>query len=154
MTCSNESQIDTELNDTISNFLAQYGTSGLKHALQLYINTHQEYICRTRASISKLNISDIYYMEIREHQITIYTQHGTYHKYGTLNNELRSLSSYGFIKCAQNRIVSLGKIRSVCFNDIILINGAKIHMSKKYAISIISEFSKCKKQLYSVNRST
>ena len=102
MICPNESQIDTELQNTISTFLTQYGTSGLKHALQLYINTHQEYICRTRTSISKIYISDIYYMEIQEHQITIYTQHGTYHKYGTLNNELKSLSSYGFIKCAQN----------------------------------------------------
>lgn len=70
-------------------------------------------------------------MEIQEHQITIYTQHGNYHKYGTLNNELKSLSSYGFIKCAQNRIVSLGKIRSICFNDIILINGAKIQYEQK-----------------------
>lgn len=147
MTCLSELQIDTELNDIISNFIGQYGTSGLKHALQLFINTHQEYICRTRSSISKINISDIYYMEIQEHRITIYTQHGNYHKYGTLNNELKSLSSYDFIKCAQNRIVSLGKIRSICFNDIILINGVKIHMSKKYAISIISKFSKCKKQL-------
>ncbi|MEY8433781.1 LytTR family DNA-binding domain-containing protein [Lachnospiraceae bacterium 48-42] len=147
MTCSNESQISTELQDTISNFLVQYGASGLKQALQLYKDSQQEYICRTKTSLSKIHISDIYYMEIQEHQITIYTQHGNYHKYGTLNNELKSLSSYGFIKCAQNRIVSLGKIRSICFNDIILINGIKIHMSKKYAISIISEFSKCKKQL-------
>lgn len=145
MICSKESQIDIELKDTISNFLAQYGLSGLNQALQLYKDIQQEYICRTRTSISKIHISDIYYMEIREHQITIYTQHGTYHKYGTLNNELKSLSSYGFIKCAQNRIVSLGKILSICFNDIILINGTKIHMSKKYAISIISEFSKIKK---------
>lgn len=145
MTCLNEHQINTELNDILSDFLEQYGTSGLKHALQLYNNTQQEYICRTRTSISKIHISDIYYMEIREHQITIYTQHGTYHKYGTLNNELKSLSSYGFIKCAQNRIVSLEKIRSICLNDIILVNGTKIHMSKKYAIFIISEFSKIRK---------
>lgn len=145
MTCPNEFQIDTELQNTIFTFLTQYGSSGLNQALKVYEDTQQEYICRTRTSISKIHISDIYYMEIREHQITIYTQYGIYHKYGTLNNELKSLSSYGFIKCAQNRIVSLGKIRSICFNDIILINGAKIHMSKKYAISIISEFSKTKK---------
>lgn len=145
MTYSSKSQTDIELNNTISNFLEQYGTSGLKEALQLYKNTQQEYICRTRTSISKLNISDIYYMEIREHQITIYTQHDAYHKYGTLNNELKSLSSYGFIKCAQNRIVSLKKIRTIYNNDIILINSTKIHMSRKYAISIISEFSKIKK---------
>ena len=84
-------------------------------------------------------------MEIREHQITICTQHGTYHKYGTLNNELKSLSSYGFIKCAQNRIVSLSKIRTINYTDIILINGTKIHMSKRYALATITAFSKERK---------
>ena len=142
MTWSNESQIDTELNDTISYFLEQYGASGLKQALQLYKDTQQEYICRTRTSISKLYISDIYYMEIREHQITIYTQHGTYHKYGTLNTELKSLSPYGFIKCAQNRIVSLNKIRTINYTDITLTNGTKIHMSKRYALATITAFSR------------
>lgn len=141
MTCSNRPQIDTELNNIISNFLEQYGTHGLKQALQLYKNTRQEYICRTRTSISKIHISDIYYMEIQEHQITIYTQNGIYQKYGSLNNELQSLAPYGFMKCAQNRIVSLRKIRTICYNDIILTNGTKIHMSKKYALSLISKFS-------------
>ena len=145
MTYLNEPQIDTELNETIFHFLEQYGTSGLKQALQLYKNTQQEYICRTRTSISKINISDIYYMEIREHQITIYTQHGTYHKYGTLNNELKSLSPYGFIKCAQNCIVSLNKIRTINCTDIILINGTKVHMSKRYALTTITAFSGSKK---------
>lgn len=145
MAYSNELQIDTKLNDTISEFLAQYGTFGLKQALQLYKNTQQEYICRTRTSISKMNISDIYYMEIREHQITIYTQHGIYHKYGTLNNELKLLSPYGFIKCAQNSIVSLNKIRTINYTDIILINGAKVHMSKRYSLTTITAFSGSKK---------
>ena len=145
MTYSNKLQIDTELNDIISNFIEQYGSSGLNQALQLYKNTQQEYICRTRTSISKIHISDIYYMEIREHQITIYTQHGTYHKYGTLNNELKSLSPYGFIKCAQNRIVSLNKIRTINYTNIVLINGTKVHMSKRYALSTITAFSKERK---------
>lgn len=35
MIYSNDSQMDTELKDTISNFLAQYGSSSLKQALQL-----------------------------------------------------------------------------------------------------------------------
>lgn len=148
MTCSNKSLIDSELKDTISNFIEQYGTSCLKEALQFYKDSQQEYICRTKTSISKLLISDIYYMEIREHQITIYTQHGTYHKYGTLNNELKSLSSYGFIKCAQNCIVSLNKIRTIKYSDIVLINGTKVHMSKRYALTTITAFSGSKKSFY------
>lgn len=58
MTYFNNPQIDTELNITISNFLDQYGSSGLNQALQLYEDTQQEYICRTRTSISKIHISD------------------------------------------------------------------------------------------------
>lgn len=58
MTCSNGSQINTELTDIISDFLAKYGSSGLNQALQLYKDTQQEYICRTRTSISKIHISD------------------------------------------------------------------------------------------------
>lgn len=138
-------QMSNNLKDNLFKFLEQYGTTGLEKALQLYINTQQEYICKTRTSISKINISDIYYMEIQEHQITIYTQHGSYHKYGTLNNELKSLSPYGFIKCAQNRIVSLNKIRTINCTDIILINGIKVHMSKRYALTTITAFSGSKK---------
>lgn len=145
MTCTSKPQVDNKLNDTISIFLKQYGLSGLNQALQLYKDTQQEYICRTKTSISKLHISDIYYMKIREHQITIYTQHGTYHKYGTLNNELKSLSPYGFIKCAQNCIVSLNKIRTINCTNIILINGTKVHMSKRYALTTITAFSGNKK---------
>lgn len=140
-----KNRTNDELENILSIFLEQYGTVGLKKALQLYIDTQEEYICKTRTSISKMNISDIYYMEIQEHQITIYTQHGVYHKYGTLNNELKSLSSYGFIKCAQNRIVSLNKIRTINYTDIVLINGTKVHMSKRYALATITAFSERKK---------
>ena len=119
---STKYQIDNEFKNNLDDFLEQYGILGLKQALQLYRDTQQEYICKTRSSISKIRIFDIYYMEIHEHQITIYSQDGIFHKYGTLNSELKLLSSYGFIKCTQNCIVSLRKIRTICYNDIILTN--------------------------------
>lgn len=46
----------------ISNFLKQYGISGLEQALQFYIDMQQEYICKTKVSISKIRINDIYYL--------------------------------------------------------------------------------------------
>ncbi|NBJ00306.1 LytTR family transcriptional regulator [Lachnospiraceae bacterium] len=138
---STKYQIDNEFKNNLDGFLEQYGILGLKQALQLYRDTQQEYICKTRSSISKIRIFDIYYMEIHEHQITIYSQDGIFHKYGTLNSELKLLSSYGFIKCTQNCIVSLRKIRTICYNDIILTNNMKIHMSRKYAPIVIMAFS-------------
>lgn len=123
-------------------FLDQYGISGLEHALRLYTDTQQEYICKTKKSLSKFRIEDIYYLDIREHTITVHTQHGIYQKYGTLNNELKRLSPYEFMKCNQSCIVSLRKIREIHNSDITLINNECLHMSRHYAPKIIIAFQR------------
>ena len=136
-----ELSLNKNLNTNLSDFLSQYGTTGLEHALQLYQNTHQKYICKTRKNISQINIYDIYYLEIQKHNITIHTQHEIYHKYGTLANELQTLSPYGFVRCTQSCIVSLSKIKHILRDDIILINNVRLHMSRGYASQVIIAFS-------------
>lgn len=132
------------LQDNIVSFMNRYGISGLEQALQFYRDTHQTYICKTKMSISQINIYDIYYIEIHRHNIDIHTEHGIYHKYGSLVNELKILSPYDFIRCAQNRIVSLNKIRDIYNSTITLINGKQIHMTRNYASSVIIAFSQYK----------
>lgn len=132
------------LHTTLSTFLEQYGMSGLEDALQLYRNSHQKYICKTKQSISQINIYDIYYLQIQKHTISVHTQYDTYQKYGTLSNELKILSPYGFIRCTQSCLVSLNKIRSIHQDDIVLINNVKLHMSRKYASRILIAFSQHK----------
>lgn len=132
---------DNYLQNIIRKFVDQYGTSGLEQALQLYINMHQEYICKTKTSISKLKLCDIYYLEITEHLIAVHTKHGIYQKYGTLSNELKQLAPYGFMKCNQSCIVSLHKIRTILSNNIILINNEHLYMSRHYAPKILMAFS-------------
>lgn len=41
------------LHANLSGFLEQYGLSGLEYALQLYQNTHQKYICKTKKTYRK-----------------------------------------------------------------------------------------------------
>lgn len=89
--------------------------------------------------MSKISIGDIYYLEIREHDISVYTHHGIYHKYGTLNKELEFLAPYGFLKCNQSCIVSLSKIRTTGHGTIILVNGSKLHMGRNYATKVLWE---------------
>lgn len=132
---------DKHLQNTISEFIDYYGISGLEQALELYTDMQQEYICKTKTSVSKVMICDIYYLEIREHTIDIHTEHGTYQKYGTLNNELKQLFPYGFTKCTQSCIVSLHKIRTVLGNEIILTNHERLYMSRHYAPSVLMAFS-------------
>ena len=40
-------------------------------------------------------------------------------KYGTLANELKVLSMYGFMKCNQSCLVSLDKIKTIRRNEVI-----------------------------------
>lgn len=138
---------DDKLYNDLVSFLDQYDISALKKALHLYRTTHQTYICKTKQdkkSITKINIYDIIYLEIKKHNISVHTAHGTYHKYGSLANELRFLSPYDFLKCTKNCIVSLNHIQSIHGDDINLIDGTQIHMSRKYASTVIIAFSQNK----------
>ncbi|MCI8796147.1 MAG: LytTR family transcriptional regulator [Dorea sp.] len=128
------------LQDALTVFLDQYGFSGLEQALTLYSNMQSEYICKTKTTISKIKICDIYYLQIKAHTITIYTRYGSYQKYGSLTEEQRLLSPYGFMKCNQSCIVSLEKIMSIHHNSITLINNVQLHMSQHYAPNILMEF--------------
>lgn len=122
-------------------FLNQYGLSGLEKAMHLYSGMQEEYICRSKTEISKFRVADIYYLDIKTHTITIHTRHGIYQKYGSLTEEEKRLSPYGFIKCNQSCIVNLGKIRSIRNNDITLINHVRLHMSQHYTPRVLIAFS-------------
>lgn len=133
---------DKSLQAELQSFCRNYGAEELKLALKLYIDMHQKYICKTKTSMSKINIADIYYLTIREHNISVHTKHGIYQKYGTLNKELKFLSTYGFLKCNQSCIVSLNKIETTLGDDLILTDGSRIHMSRNYAPKILFELYK------------
>ncbi len=129
------------LQNNLITFINQYGISEIAHALQLYSSLHHEYLCKTKSSISKFDVYNIYYLKIQEHHISIHTHHGTYLKHGTLAKELKFLSPYGFIKCNQSCIVSLNKIRTIQHKDITLINNETLHMSRSYATKVILAYS-------------
>lgn len=132
---------DMEMQTSLVSFLEDHGMAGLKDALQIYTDMHQEYICKTKNTLVKIKICDIYYMKISGHRITIFTEHGAYQKYGILNRELDLLSSYGFIKCNQSCIVALHKIKMIRDNDVILTNNVKLHISRIYAARVLTSLS-------------
>lgn len=123
-------------------FLNQHGFSGLEKALQLYSNTQKKYICKTKTTVARIKIDDIYYLGIQKHTITIHTEHGAYQKYGSLTNEMKLLAPYGLIKCRQNCLVSLEKIHSICDDSITLTNHQQLHMSKRYAPKVLAAFAR------------
>lgn len=137
-----ELALNEALQNTLTLFVEQYGVSGLERALQLYTNMQQVYICKTKTNISKIKLTDIYYLEIHKHNISIYTPKRTYQKYGSLADEQKHLSPYGFIKCNQSCLVSIHKIQNICKNTITLINEIQLHMSQRYAPKVLAAFAR------------
>ena len=131
---------DKNLQAELLAFCCHYGISGLRNAMKLYADMQKEYLCRTKTSVSKIHLDDIYYLEIQAHNIRVHTLHGTYQKYGSLNKELNFLAPFGFFKCSQNCIVSLNKIRTIMQNTIILHDGSRLHMSRKYTPKVLTAF--------------
>ncbi len=127
---------------SLTAFLDQHGFSGLEKALQLYSNTQAEYICKTKATVTRIKMADIYYLEIQTHIITIHTEQRTYQKYGSLIDEQKFLAPHGFIRCRQNCLVSLEKIQSICDNTIYLTNHIQLHMSQRYAPKVLAAFAR------------
>lgn len=141
MNSSQLSLLNPKIFNKLSTFITKYGEDALEEAIDTYVTMKQEYICKTRASITKLSINDIYYLKIDGHHITVYTQHEAYQKYGSLNQELKALSPCGFQKCSQNCIVSISKIKSINQNNLVLSNGTILHMSRNYVPQIILAFN-------------
>ena len=68
------------LQSYIHTFIAAYGESALREAMQQYIDDRQIYICRAKSHIARIPIRDICYLEIAQHNITIHTTHEVYKK--------------------------------------------------------------------------
>lgn len=133
--------LDPHLLNKLTSFVNEYGASGLDEALDTYTKMQSEYICRTKTGISKIHICDINYIEVSGHHLAVHTEHGIFSKYGTLTNELKCLSSYGFIRCSQKHIVALSKIKSVSVDSIIMTDNTEIHMSRGCIPKVITAFA-------------
>ena len=123
-------------------FIATYGESALKEAMQQYIDRQQIYICKTKSYTVKIKISDLYYLQSQKHNLSLHTSHGVYRKYGTLSQELSTLYPYGFIKCNQSCLISLNKIKFIQHNDLTLTDGTVLHISRTYAPQILAAFNR------------
>lgn len=124
----------------IQSFIAMYGELALLEAMQQYIDNQQVYIYKYKTHLSKIKINDIYYIQSKQHCITIHTLQNTFKKYGTLTEELTTLSPYGFVKCSQSCIVSLSKIKIIQNNDAVLIDDTKLHISRSCFPKIFAAF--------------
>lgn len=131
---------DTEVSEMFETFLDQFGIPGLTQALQNHLDSQCQYVCKTKSCIVKLKIESILYLKIVGHDIEIHTTDEVYTKYGSLAQEAKTLSRYGFAKCNQSVLVSLSKIKTIENDSVILQNGDTLHLSRTFAPKLISSY--------------
>lgn len=88
-------------------------------------------------SVVKIEVSAIYYAEVNDKYITLYTDTENYLIRLSLNHLIEALGATNFIQVHRNYMVSLDKIKEIYFNDnlIILDNLTKIPLSKKFKLN-------------------
>lgn len=112
-----------------------------KRAVQHYKLNHTKYKIEDKRSTVFVEISNIIYMEVRNHNITIYTNMGDYIVKGRLKDEENKLKKYDFVRCHQGYLVNMQWIQAINEDGIELKNGTTVPVSRRMRKSVIDVFS-------------
>ena len=118
-----------------------FGIDAFESYMNRYLLYDQLYSCKSDIGTVHIFIKDISHLTIHKHKITIYTDHGTYRKYGSLSNEHILLLPHGFVPCSQSILVAISKIKIIHQKEVILIDGTRLPLSQRYAKKVLLAFS-------------
>jgi DNA-binding LytR/AlgR family response regulator len=80
--------------------------------------------------VVKLDISDIYYVEVMNRQLHYYTCKGEYVIKGVLKNAEEKLRPYHFEKCNHWYLVNLRHVEKISHNSV-TVGGSELEMSRR-----------------------
>lgn len=92
--------------------------------------SEKELLIRSASRISRLPISQIYYVEIRDHLLIFHSSQGNLESWGKLSDIERELSEYDFVRCSSSYLVNLRHIVNVD-GDTVHIDGDKLPISQR-----------------------
>lgn len=102
----------------------------LKKAIKKINNNNLKYITVVNKNgAQKLNINDIYYIEIRNHTLTYHSKNGEYSTSGTMKKIEKKLKKFGFFRCHRCYLVNLRHVDGIK-NRHALINEEKLIISR------------------------
>lgn len=119
-------------------------TLKLKHALDIVKSNREEFIViNDVAGVAKISCGDIYYIEVRGHKLTYYTEKGEYNEYGTLSNLEKMLKPHNFMRCNSCYLVNpcyIAKINHV-EQSVVLTNGVELKISQPKRKAFLTELT-------------
>lgn len=92
--------------------------------------SEKEILIRSASKISRLRVSQIYYVEIRDHLLIFHSSQGELESWGKLSDVEQELSDYDFVRCSSSYLVNLRHIISVD-GDTVNIAGDMLPISQR-----------------------
>ncbi len=95
-----------------------------------------------KGSVKKIRISDIYYIEVQNHDLIYHVKDSTVTTRGTMKELERSLENEGFFRCNKCYLVNLEHVEGCEENDV-LVHGEKVQVSrarKKELLDVLNDY--------------
>ena len=84
----------------------------------------------SQAGMTRVEMDDITYIEVHNHELTFHTVEGDYTQYGTLGKLDQELSGHGFGRCNSCYLVNLQYVREVRGYQLLLTDGSELRISQ------------------------
>lgn len=97
---------------------------------------------RTRIGTQIIEISDIYYIDIIKHNMTIHLLNEKVSSYGILSEKEKELISYGFARCSACALVNLRYVEGLYRDNIKMKNGDMVHIGRSKKNSFLEQLNK------------
>ena len=106
-------------------------SSMLRKALRTMARRREKEIAvQAGGSITRLRVSQIHYVEIRDHLLIYHTDVGRIESWGKLSEVERELAAHNFVRCSSSCLVNLQHVISVAGNDV-SVAGATLPISQR-----------------------
>lgn len=90
----------------------------------------KEFVLRSSGNLVRLHLSQIYYVEIRDHLLIYYTELGNFTVWGKMAEVERQLAEHDFARCSTSYLVNLHHVSSLSGNDVV-VAGTKLPVSQR-----------------------
>lgn len=102
----------------------------------------REYVINDGSGIVRINIEDLYYVEVIDHVLIYHTKQGDFQERNSLNIKEKELEAYGFARCNKSFLINMRHATAIYGNEVI-VHGIPIaigRIKRKEFMNKLTEF--------------
>ena len=117
-------------------------SSMMKRALRSIAKQNEkEVLVRSANKISRLRVSQVYYVEVQDHLLVFHTEQGNLDSWGKLADLEEELAGHDFVRCSNSHLVNLRHINSID-NGNVDVAGRRLPISQRKRKTFLASVTK------------